>query len=101
MTQRGAGNHSAPVDPLGQRDDDSLPPAQVCHAPGALVLTDTADQSVSVRSQAVDGCLEVVYLEEKRWADPSSLAMAVGDPGSWWGLTNSRARSRFLRETAA
>ena len=83
MTQRSAGNHSASVDPLGQRDDDSLRPAHVGHAPGVLVLTDTADQSVSVRSQAVDGCLEVVYLEKQTLRRPSSLAMAVGDPGSW------------------
>lgn len=43
--------------------DDYLRPAHLGHAPGGRVLTDLADQSVSVRSQAVDGGLEVVDLE--------------------------------------
>jgi hypothetical protein len=33
------------------------------HPPGVLVLTDPADQSLSVRSQAVDHQLEIVDLE--------------------------------------
>jgi len=56
------------------------------HAPDVLVLTDPADQSVSVRSQGVDGRLKVVNLETML-RRPSSLAIAVGDPGSWSGLT--------------
>ena len=63
MTHRYRANHSASVDPLGQRDDDSRRPAHMGHPPGVLVLTDPTDQSVSVRSQAVDGRLEVVDLE--------------------------------------
>jgi hypothetical protein len=81
-----AGNHLASVDPLGQRDDDFLRPAHLGHTPGVLVLTDPADQSVSVRSQAVDRRLEVDDLETDA-AQTQSLAIAVGDPGSWSGLT--------------
>ena len=46
------------VDSLGQGHDDSLRPAHVRHAPNVLVLTDTADQAVAVRSQPVDNRLE-------------------------------------------
>ena len=56
------------------------------HPPGVLGLTDPGDQSVSVRSQSVDGRLEVVDLETDA-ALTSSVAIAVGDPGSWSGLT--------------
>jgi hypothetical protein len=49
--------------------------------PDVLVLADAADQSVSVRSQAVDGRLKVVD-SKTTLRRPSSFAIATGDPGS-------------------
>jgi hypothetical protein len=54
------------------------------HPPGVLVLTDPADQSVLVRSNAVDESLEVLDLEQML-RRPSSVAIAVGEPCSWSG----------------
>lgn len=49
--------------------------------PGVFVLTDPADQSVSVRSQAVDGRLEVIDLETN-----AAQAQLVGHRGGRSGL---------------
>lgn len=51
------------------------------------MLTDPADQSVSVRSQAVDGSLEVVDLETDA---AQTQLVAAGDPGSWSGPEEAR-----------
>jgi hypothetical protein len=99
MTRVGSSNHSASVHPLGQQDDDSLRPAHMGRPPGVLVLTDPADQSVSVRSQAVDGRLEVVT-SKLMLRRPSSLVIAVGDPGSWAGLTKLASSTPAFRRAA-
>ncbi len=61
------------------------------HPPGVLVLTDPADQSVSVRSQAVDGPLEV--LDHGTDAAQTQL---VGYRGGRSGLVVGPNRAREL-----
>jgi len=51
------------VDVLGQGRDDPLAPAHRRHAPDAPVLTDAADQGVSVLSEPVDHPLKSVHFE--------------------------------------
>src|SRR3954463_12308478 len=53
----------ASADPFGQRDNDPFGTADVGHAPDVLVVADAADQSVSVRGQAVDRRLQIGDLE--------------------------------------
>jgi hypothetical protein len=61
------------------------------HPPGVLVLTDPADQSVSVRSQAVDGRLEVVDLETD-----AAQTQLVGHRGGRSGLVVGPDEAREL-----
>jgi hypothetical protein len=65
------------------------------HSPGVLVLTDPADQSVSFAARPTTAAWRS-STSKQMLRRPSSLAIAVGDPGSWSGPTK-RASSTPAR----
>src|SRR6266498_911816 len=81
------------ADALGQRDDDPFRPPDVGHPPNALVLADATDQSVaSVAAQSTAACRSLTSKATLR--NPSSLAMASGEPGTESGRTKLESSRR-------
>src|SRR6266498_2990098 len=81
------------ADALGQRDDDPFRPPDVGHPPNALVLADATDQSVaSVAAQSTAACRSLTSKATLR--NPSSLAMASGEPGTDSGRTKLESSRR-------
>src|SRR6266511_3070979 len=81
------------ADALGQRDDDPFRPPDVGHPPNALVLADATDQSVaSVAAQSTAACRSLTSKATLR--NPSSLAMAAGEPGTESGRTKLESSRR-------
>jgi hypothetical protein len=65
-----------------------------------FVLADAADQPVAVRGQPVDDGPEVVDFKATL-RSPSSLAIAVGDPGSWWDVAERAVSTSLWKRVAA
>jgi hypothetical protein len=81
------------ADTLEQRHNDPFRPPHVGHPPGAFVLADATDQPIpSVAAQSTAACRSLTSNDTLR--NPSSLAIAAGEPGTKSGRTNLASSRR-------
>src|SRR5919198_5399371 len=82
------------ADALEQRHNDPFRPPHVGHPPDAFVLADATDQSIALGSCPIDRRLKRSLTSNDTLRNPSSLAIAAGEPGTASGRTNLASSRR-------